>query len=335
MDTVGFAHTVEQMDEVLAQRRELAAPRIEELEGLYGWEGEAPFIAGVCPHDDYYYAGRLYALLLPHIRAKRVIIFGVFHRARTFGLRDKLVFNRFKFWRGSYGPVKVSPLREEILKRLPEGDYAADNEMQTVEHSVEAIVNFLQSYNREVEIVSILVPYIDWGRMEELSVRLAGALAEIFQEKGWILGEDVAIICSADAVHYGDAGWGGRNYADFGCDIQGYRKAVERDTELTEQCLCGPVTSEKLRHFLHTCADSADITNYKITWCGRFSIPLGLSVASRLVQALEGRILEGFLLDYGTSVSEASLDLDKLEGMGATAPNNLHHWVGYPAIGYK
>ena len=43
----------------------------------------------------------------------------------------------------------------------------------------------------------------------------------------------------------------------------------------------------------------------------------------------------GTLLDYGTSVSEASLDVESLGGLGPTAPNNLHHFVGYAAIGYR
>ena len=72
------------------------------------------------------------------------------------------------------------------------------NDMQTVEHSVEAIVPFLQAYNRDVEIVSILVPYmrgtlwIGWRaiwraqqspsfcgvRREWLSLEVLGSLAD-------------------------------------------------------------------------------------------------------------------------------------------------------------
>ncbi|MFH1734245.1 MAG: AmmeMemoRadiSam system protein B, partial [bacterium] len=101
---------------------------------------------------------------------------------------------------------------------------------------------------------------------------------------------------------------------------------------LAEMYLTGPVTADKLRGFLHSCADAEDVKQYKISWCGRFSIPFGLNVASRVVAELEGRPLTGYLLDYGSSVSEASLEV---EGIGVTAPNNLHHWVGYAAIGYR
>jgi AmmeMemoRadiSam system protein B len=200
---------------------------------------------------------------------------------------------------------------------------------------VEAIVPFLQAYNRDVEIVSILVPYMDWKTMDRLVNDLSQVLVSIIREKGWQLGRDVGFVCSADAVHYGDAGWGGSNYAEFGTDILGYQMAVKRDLELSKNFLCGPLASEKLRQFLYSCVDPDDVSKYRITWCGRFSVPFGLSVASRLTEALESRPLTGVLLDYGTSVGEASLDVEGLGGLGTTAPNNLHHFVGYPAIGYQ
>ncbi|MEJ2722990.1 MAG: hypothetical protein P8181_17915, partial [bacterium] len=64
MDTVGFVTTAKQMDGVMAQCRELAAPRQQALVDEHGWGDATAFAAGVCPHDDYYYAGRLYPLLL-------------------------------------------------------------------------------------------------------------------------------------------------------------------------------------------------------------------------------------------------------------------------------
>lgn len=335
MDTVGFAVRAEQMDAVLDQCRKLAEPQEKVLRERFGWNDSTRFIAGVCPHDDYYYAGRLYELLIPRIRAKRVVLFGVFHKARVFDCRDKLVFDAFKTWHGPYGPVKVSPLREELLKRLPTDDFIVNNDMQTVEHSIEAIVPWLQAYNREVEIVSILIPHMNWETMDQLAADLATAFGAICREQEWRLGKDLALICSADAVHYGDAGWGGSNYAPFGADVESYEQAVERDLGLAQKHLCGELKAEKLRDFLYQCADSIDVSQYKITWCGRFSIPFGLNVAARLADNLESRKLEGTLLDYGTSVSEESLNLEELGGMGATAPNNLHHWVGYAAVGYR
>lgn len=335
MDTVGFVTTAEQMDAVLEQCRKLAAARHDALRTEHGWADETKFAAAVCPHDDYYYAGRLYALLMPYIKAKTVVLFGVFHKARVWDMRDRLVFDSFEEWRGPYGPVTVSPIREKIIEELSADEYVVDNDMQQVEHSVEAIVPWLQAYNRDVEIVSILVPYMGWETMDRLAARLAGALATIMREKKWLLGRDVVLISSADAVHYGDAGWGGSSYADFGTDVDGYQKAVDRDIRVAESMLCGSVTRPKLKDFLHACVDRSDVMRYKLTWCGRFSIPFGVNVASRVSEELDQPGLAGTLLGYGTSVGEISLDLDEIPGLGTTAPNNLHHWVGYVAIGYQ
>ena len=99
--------------------------------------------------------------------------------------------------------------------------------------------------------------------------------------------------------------------------------------------LCGPLAADKLREFLYRCVDPADVTRYRITWCGRFSVPFGLRVVERVNQRSGHPVPAGVLLDYGTSVSESSLSLAGLEGLGVTAPNNFHHFVGYAAIGYR
>ncbi len=335
MDIVGFAATASQMDGVLSQCDTLSVPQRQVVTERCGLAPDAPVAAAVCPHDDYYYAGRLYSLLLPHVRARTVVVFGVFHKARVFQCRDKIVFDAFKTWHGPYGPVRVSALRDEIIDRLPKDDYLVNNDMHTVEHSVEAIVPFLQAYDRDVEIVSILVPYMDWKTLDRIAGEVSDALAAIMGKKGWRLGRDVCAISSTDAVHYGNSGWGGQNYADFGTDVDGYQAAVERDIALAGDYLSGPIDREQLGEFMYQFVDQEDVTKYTIPWCGRFSIPMGVNVASRVAERLESRRLEGYLLDYGTSVSEASLDTEKLSGMGPTAPNNLHHWVGYAAVAFR
>jgi AmmeMemoRadiSam system protein B len=334
MDAVGYVTTAAQMDSVLAQARQLAAARAKEL-AAHGLGDEVALAAAVCPHDDYYYASRLYALVTPHVKAKTVILFGVFHKARAFECRDHLVFDSFDKWRGPYGPVAVSSLRNDLIARFPKDDVIVDNDMQMVEHSVEGIVPWLQANNRDVEIVSILVPYMGWDTMDRLANDVSTALSALMKERGLVLGRDVAIVASSDAIHYGDAGWGGSNHAEFGTTPEGYEKAVARDRRMMETMLSGVVRQESLRDFLYACVDTKDVTQYKITWCGRFSVPFGLNVASRVNTALTGQPLKGTMLDYGTSLSEVSLDLDKIPGLGSTAPNNLHHWVGYPALGYR
>jgi len=335
MDIVGFASTAKQMDGVLAQCRVLSPSAAAAIDSLYNFDESSEFIAAVCPHDDYYYAGRLYSLIFPRIKAKRVVIFGVFHKARIFDCQDKLVFDAYQTWHAPYGPVKVSTLREEILHKLPAEDYIVNNDMQMVEHSVEAMMPFLQAYNREVEIVSILVPYMNWDTVSKLADELSQVLFDICRGRGWVLGKDLCFIFSADAVHYGDSGWGTTYFAPYGCDVQGYETMVRAEVDLIKNCLAGEITQDKVRDFMFTCVDADNPHQYRRTWCGRFSVPMGLLTVSRLLGKLEQRHLNGYFLDYGTSVSEASLEEEGLEGLGPTAPNNLHHWVGYAAVGYR
>ena len=123
--------------------------------------------------------------------------------------------------------------------------------------------------------------------------------------------------------------------------MDGYQKAVSRDIMLAEGIL-GPFDGEKarlkLRGFLYTCVSVEDVTQYEVTWCGRFSIPFGLELLRRLAAKTGQPVPTGRLLRYGTSLSEPELpvsDASRDAGLGYTAPSNLHHWVGYAAIGYS
>jgi hypothetical protein len=72
---------------------------------------------------------------------------------------------------------------------------------------------------------------------------------------------------------------------------------------------------------------------YRITWCGLWSIPFGLTVAARLQQELGAAPLAGTLLRYGDSVSDGRLEVPGTR-LGVTAPNTLGHWVGYATVVY-
>lgn len=128
--------------------------------------------------------------------------------------------------------------------------------------------------------------------------------------------------------------WGGTNYCPFGSDLEGYRKAAGQDRDIAES-LAGPLDREKAKRFLERCVDPLDITRYQVTWCGRFSVPFGLVAAERTRERLGLPPLTGMVLDCGTSVSEAGIDVADLPGMGVTAPSNFHHFVGYAAIGWN
>ena len=329
VDTVGFAHTALQIDSVVAISERLEAPLLAREDRLF----PKAFIGGISPHDDYLYAGQVYVHIMRRIRAKRVVLFGVAHHAWKWKVENQLIFDKFCQWRGPFGPVKVSSLREEILKDLPKGDYLISNAYQSEEHSLEALIPFLQYYNRQAEIVPILVPYMRWERMDSLATDLAEVVAKICRKHGWRLGEDVAFLISNDCCHYGDQDWGGKNFAPFGCDVPGYLRAIRREHDLIDGHLTGRTEPERLHALLYRLVDKNDVHTYKITWCGRFSVPFSVDFLHHLSEQLHLAPFSGHLLRYGTSVEFGELPVRRF-GLGDTAPSNLHHWVGYVAIGY-
>lgn len=328
-DTVGFSTNREQIQAVISLSEKL---EYEALKKHPESHQNRRWIAGICPHDDHLLAGRVYVHLFQNMNAKRYVIFGVAHQAANWGAQDSLIFDSFDYWRAPYAPLKIAKLREEIIALLPKADFVVNNAWQSEEHSVEGIVPFIQHYRRDAELVSILVPYMRWQRIEQLAQDLAGALAMIVEKYHWKLGEDIAFICSNDGDHYGDQDWGGRNLAPFGADEAGYLKATQQDSSLIRNNLTGELTAEKLQDFCQRVWGESDLKDYKIRWCGRFSIPFGLNTVRILMEKLNQPPLNGYLLRYDTSYNLGKLPIEI--GIGTTAPNNIHHWVGYAAIGY-
>lgn len=326
IDTVGFAHKAEQMDEIMKRMGEPARGMVKDL--------PPTFRAAVCPHDDYTYVGDLYPRLLKGIHTKTVILFGVAHKARTLNLENELIFDSYTHWRGPYGNVKVSSLREEIMKELPSDIYQVNDSMQKIEHSVEAIVPFLQYYNNDVEIVSILVPYMPYNRMEELAKPLAEAIGKAAKKRHWEWGKDYSVVMTTDAVHYGDEDWGGKNYARFGVDSAGYEQAVNYEHKIIDECLKDAIAPLKVKAFTEYTVQANDFRDYKWTWCGRYSVPCGLLTSYYLQEYLKAKPLKGTLIGYGTSIDgRKHIPVEDL-GMGVTAPAKLRHWVGYASVGY-
>jgi len=325
-DAVGFVVDAAQAEEVIGHAIEI------ERDSFSG--GEQPFIGGVCPHDDHLYAAPVYVHLTERITAPRVILIGVFHRARYWDLEDKMVFDSFESWHGPWKPVPVDPLREELLEHLRPEHFVVDNTMHAMEHSLEAIVPFLQYRNRDITIVPILVPYMKWEQLESLSINLSLTLSFLMHKKGWELGRDVAIVISSDAVHYGED----FEHAPFGSDAEAYRLAVERDHALVDEHLAGPLEATKLEGLLYELVDKEDVRRYRLPWCGRFSVPFGLELLRMTAAGLGKGAPVGHFLRYGTSISEPEPPLSeglRESGLGYTAPSNFHHWVGYAAVGYR
>jgi AmmeMemoRadiSam system protein B len=330
VDTVGYTHTAAGITRVVRHAEAAEKERLETAK----YDEQAPFIAAVSPHDDYLYAQRVYVHAFPCLKARHVILIGVAHRARNFPeCEGKLVFDAHRAWQGPYGEVTISELREDLLDALPEGDTLVSDEIHAGEHSLEGLVPFLQHYNRSARVVPVLVPYMSWERLQALADVTGRALAGIMKKKGLAPGQDVALLISNDAVHYGDQDWGGKSFADFGTSGAAYDKAVARDLNLIADHLTGEITRTKLEGFYRKVV-AEDYHEYRITWCGRFSVPFGLAALASLSDALERPAPEGMLLRYGTTLDPGRSD-PGVEGLGVTAKANLHHWVGFTAIGYR
>jgi AmmeMemoRadiSam system protein B len=64
----------------------------------------------------------------------------------------------------------VSDLNAEIMAQLPKSSYLVHNDMQELEHSLEAIVPFYIAKNKNLQIIPILVPYINYETIDSIAM---------------------------------------------------------------------------------------------------------------------------------------------------------------------
>jgi len=334
IDKVGFAHTLSQLEAVLERIEKQQGTLLKSRREALRITDSTSWKTAICPHDDYTYTGYLYPLVLQQVKTPIVFIIAVAHKAAQFNLENNLIFDDFEEWHGIRKPIKVSPLREELMKELPKDMWQVHRDMQQIEHSVESMLPFLQYYNPEIEIVPILVPFMPFDRMQKISDALANGIEKITQARKLEWGKDCSILITTDAVHYGNENWNGRNCDRFGVDEAAYKKAFAFEHQLIDECFTGKITTERVKGFYGYTVSSADFHKHKWTWCGRYSIPVGLLTTIKLAEKLNVPVPRGVLLDYSTSLEHTPIPVDDLDGMGITAVANLRHWVGYAGLGY-
>jgi len=330
VDTTGFAHLNWQVDSVMNRINRTYSAELTEARVDPG----TAWRVAICPHDDYTYASWHYPAILRNIKARTVIIFGVAHKARQLNISDQIVFDSYSNWQGPSGKIKVSSLREELIGSLPGELCLVSDSLQRIEHSVESMLPFLQHFNPEVEIIPILVPFMNMDRMTEISDRLAMSIAKTMKKHKLAWGKDIALLITTDAVHYGDADWGGKNMAPFGVDSIGYTKAIKLEHTIIDSCLLGKPDLVKVKRFVEYTVLPDNYKEYKWTWCGRYSVPLGLMTAIKLQKETPSFPLNGRFIGYSTSIDHKPIPVDDLR-MGKTAIATMRHWVGYVSVGYK
>jgi MEMO1 family protein len=327
LDTVGYASKPDAMAKVWKLAAE--PPEPETL-----WPGKLSELGGVVgligPHDDYAYAARVDRRIYPLVTAKTVIIVGVFHRYRRFGAHDQMIFDSYRAWRSPDGEIKVSPLRDALVAALPKDEAVKDGVAHDAEHSVEAIAYFLKHARPDVEIVPVLIPAASFARLSTMATHLGGALAAAMKKQKLALGRDVAIVISTDGTHYGSD----FQYVPFGAGgVDAFQKAMAQDRQLIESALAGPLSADKAQKFFAAVVNPDKPDEYRMPWCGRFSVPFGLVFLAETAKRLGLGVVRGMPLVLGVSVDTPELKTRDV-GVAPTAPANLYHFVTQPGVAF-
>ncbi len=295
----------------------------------FGAEG---LVAAISPHDDYLYAGRVYYPLFRILKVKEVVIFGVTHgavRKEINDLQNILILDEFKDWTGLAKPIAVSGLREYIKERLDKSVFITSNKAHELEHSIEALLPFLQYFNPEVKITPIMVAPMPFTRMDEVSTELAEVIASYVNEKKLLPGADIFFLISSDGNHYGKD----FNNSPFGEGEKAWVAAREFDQRLIRLYLSGIMDGGKIEGLTRELWGKTYLDYRNTYWCGKYSIPFGLLAAEKIVDRTVKKKMSGALFRFSDTYSEGVLPLKKT-GMGTTAPFSLRHWVSFFSIGY-
>ncbi len=325
-DDIGFCWDKVQMDRFIDYFRSTDPQKDEKpLSNL---------IAGISPHDDILYAGPTYYPLYKQIKTKEVVIFGVTHgtvRKEIGDPQEKLIFDSYKYWKGPYNLVEISPLREYITSRLSTDTFIINNKAHDLEHSIEAQIPFLQHFNPNIRITPIMVTGMDFQKMDKIASQLASIIAAYIKENKLQLGKDIFFIMSADANHYGKD----FNNTLYGEDEKAHQIAIDRDKKIADTCLTQVINPEKIQT-LTTELWGQTYKDYKDTyWCGKYSIPFGMLSLLHIIKDIDNtNELTGTLLAFNDTYSSGVVPLTKT-GCGITAVFSLKHWVSFLSTGFQ
>lgn len=314
-DNVGFCWNLKEMRELISYlaKHKLTNPPHHGI------------IAAISPHDDYLYAARVYYPLYQAFpRAKEVVIFGVTHgtvRSQIGDPHNILILDDYPTWHGLKDPITISQLRDFIKTHLDSSNFIVSNKAHALEHSIEALLPFLQYFNPRVRITPIMVTQMSFERMDDTSSKLSKVISEYIKRNHLVLGKDIAFLISADANHYGPD----FNNDRFGVNSISHQKATSLDRQIAHRDLQGVMTVGKIKDFTEQMKN--------VVWCGKFSIPFGLLTIEKIVRDISSSSLTGNVIVYSDSYTEGVIPL-RNTSMGTTAPFSLKHWVGWLSAAY-
>ena len=289
-------------------------------------------VAAISPHDDYLYAGSVYYPLFKLIKTKEVVIFGVTHGTVRQALNDPknvLIFDEYKYWHGPFGNVGISPLRDIIKSKLNKNDFMVSDKAQDIEHSIEALVPFLQYYNRDIKITPLMVTQMPIERMEKVSNELAEIISDYIKQNKLMPGKDIFFLISTDADHYG------RDFDNipYGEDIKAHHLATDNDKRIAKDTFNGILTGDKIQNLTGELWGTPKDNPPSPVWCGKFSVPFGLLATDKIIENVTGKRLDGKMFAYSDSWTEGVIPI-KHTNLGTTAPFSLKHWCGWLSAGF-
>lgn len=317
-DNVGFCWNADEMNSFIKYLSKTADSQKFPADNL---------IAGISVHDDYLYAGKVYYPLYKLIKTKEVVIFGVTHgtvRQALGSMSKVLIMDEFDKWRGPYGYVEISPLREIIKSKLPKDEFIVSNKAQTIEHSIEALIPFLQYFNRDIKITPIMVTPMTSGRMDSVSANLAKIISDYIISKNLKPGKDIFFLISTDANHYGED----FDNSPYGMDAAAHKIGTDNDKRILHTYLDGMIGPMQIKSLTNELWPSEDKSRITPLWCGRYPVPFGLLTISNVVNDLKLGTLHGKVFKYSDTFTEKVLPF-KNSGMGITAVFSYKHWCGW------
>ena len=321
-DDIGFCWKANEMDSFMNWLKQNSNDENYSSQNLIG---------GISVHDDYLYAGKVYFPLYKLIRAKEVVIFGVTHgtvRKEINDPKNVLILDEFDKWQGPYDNVGISPLREIIKSELPKNYYMVNNKAQSIEHSIEALIPFLQYYNRDIKITPIMVTQIPFERMDTISSKLSNIIEQYIEKNSLKPGKDIFFLISNDADHYGED----FDNSPYGMDLNAHKVATENDKRILKENFVGDLNHNKI--FGITKELWPDPANKKVIplWCGRYPIVMGLLTINKVLNQITGKGISGKLFKYSDTMTEKVLPIQNTS-MGLTAIFSPKHWCGWFTLG--
>ncbi|OGV10379.1 MAG: AmmeMemoRadiSam system protein B [Ignavibacteria bacterium RIFOXYA2_FULL_37_17] len=244
-------------------------------------------------------------------------------------LSDVIILDEFDKWRGPYKEVEISPLREIIKSKLPKEDFIVSNKAHEIEHSIEALIPFLQYYNRDIKITPIMITQMSYEKMEIVTDRLSKIILDYIKKNNLKSGKDIFFLISNDANHYGED----FNNSPYGMDAAAHKTATGNDMKIITRDLISEITEEKIKSTANDLWPDSENKKAVPLWCGRYPIVFGLQTIHKVANGLGDRKIYGTLLKYSDSFTEKVLPV-KNTSMGLTAVFSYKHWCAWFTEGF-